>query len=304
MNVSLSVVETLFLMLIVPSLAFAVKVPTVAEGRCVTWKDNLEQNEAAGRVDFALGCEQDHELIRTIKLNLKGITRLDGPVTPGYPTYGVYNPEAANDDDVYTHPGDWRAPLKKSPCEVIPKGYKIVFFCASGCYSPEQSLLFPGGAQSIVEAMGKGYKSVMTLSSSSTIEEPKMKESRISQFITDVVPGRQELLNFEMASGGKLRVTKNHPLVDSSGSVRQAATLKTGDFLVKSGGELDLISNITEEVVFGKVYNVGVDSADPREQIVVAQGYLNGALYYQNQGVKDLNRQLLRTSVASELVSN
>jgi hypothetical protein len=37
-------------------------------------------------------------------------------------------------------------------------------------------------------------------------------------------------------------------------------------------------------------------------QIVVAQGYLSGSAYYQNDGVNYLNRQILRRNIPESLL--
>ena len=162
MKSSIKAVVFLSMWLVVPSLSFSVDVKFVEDSHCLNWGDNLEQSQVAGRVDFALGCEQDPKMIYSIKMFSKGIYAVGGTdKTPGYPTYGVFNPEA--DGDFFGHPGDWRAPLTKTPCEIIPKGYNIVFFCASGRNSPEQSMLFPEGSQNIGYGMEKAFKLVMTL---------------------------------------------------------------------------------------------------------------------------------------------
>ncbi len=287
--------------LLVSSMAQAENVDVIADARCGTWGDSLDQGApTTGRVNFSLKCEKNAITKSLIRKHYKGTVNKTGTLTAGYPTYGYFDPEK----DEFANPKTWFAPKEESaPCNAIEPGYTIAFFCASGCYAPEQEVLYANGYERIADARKKDLKAIMTLSNDSTLDNPTLKESTREKYITDAKAGQQTLLYFHMASGGELKITLNHPLIDREGKIRRADQFAEGDFLVKADGSLDAIKKIdTDEKYFGKVYNVSVDSQDPKEQIIVAQGYLNGSLFYQNEGVREVNRQLLRTSIAAHFI--
>lgn len=282
------------------------EVDVLTVGRCgASWKDSVGQDQAPGRIAFSLKCEKNAIMRSAIKKHAKGTLRHGdaATVTTGYPTYGTF--DAAIDD--WANPKDYIAPVSESGrCEDIPPGYQIAFFCASGCYAPDQGVLFGNGYENLVDAKRKGLKSIMSLSEESTMDALNLKESKVAELTGDKGAWKkgetQPLRYFKMASGGELTVTLNHPLLTRDGKIRPASEFADGDFLVKADGTLDPIVSSLVKDVETKVYNVSVDSSNEREQIIVAQGYLNGSLYYQNETVREVNRQLLRSTVASNFI--
>jgi len=281
------------------------EVDVLTVGRCgASWKDSVGQEQAPGRIAFALKCEKNVITRATIKKYERGTMRQgDQIVTKGYPTYGTF--DITTDD--WANPANYVAPVAESGrCEDIPAGYQVAFFCASGCYAPDQGVLFGNGYETLVDAKAKKLASIMSLGEESTLDGVKLQESSVGEIVTDMGAAaktvKQELRHFKMASGGELKITLNHPLVTKEGKIRPASEFTVGEFLVKADGSLDAIADITKYEHVGKVYNVSVDSQNPVEQIIVAQGYLNGSLYYQNEGVREVNRQLLRSTVASNFI--
>jgi hypothetical protein len=170
-------------------------------------------------------------------------------------------------------------------------------FCTAGCYTPEQMVLFEKGYASIGIAHEKNIPFVLALASNSTRNKPEFVSSPVAYYITDLVAGHHDILEITTFSGGFLSVTPNHPLVDGHGYMRSANNFRVGDNLVMESGNLDRIISITPGKYFGKVYNLEVSNPEPEQKIIVAQGYLNGTVYYQNEGLKDLNRVILRTNL-------
>jgi hypothetical protein len=121
--------------------------------------------------------------------------------------------------------------------------------------------------------------------------------NEVGSYLADLVDGQMDILEFEMESGGKLRITPDHPLVTEDGYLRAANTFKTGEHLVKADGSLDPIHSITPQTFLGKVYNVQPKTAENVSNVLVAEGYLNGSSRYQNENVMDLNRLILRTTL-------
>jgi intein/homing endonuclease len=101
-----------------------------------------------------------------------------------------------------------------------------------------------------------------------------------------------------MKSGGSLRVTAEHPLLTDDGIMRQAEDLKVGASLVRADGSPDAISSVEVSKIFGKVYNVRPTTVDYTSNIVVAGGYLNGSVRYQNEFLDMINALILRRALA------
>lgn len=83
----------------------------------------------------------------------------------------------------------------------------------------------------------------------------------------------------------------------TAGIMVEAKTLKIGDELFSVDGSGDRIVRTELKTLVGKVFNVDIASNELAENVVVAEGLLNGAIYYQNEGVKDLNRVFMRRSL-------
>ncbi|MBY0470750.1 hypothetical protein K2X30_06230 [bacterium] len=275
----------------------------IHDRRCDNWNDSLTGPEATPRFEWAIKCEMDRIRKNDITSAYRnGLPDAAGNVSVAYPTYGYFNPASNN----YENPANWFAPPKSgassSSCDIRPANYDLAFYCAAGCMTPEQKILTSHGEVAYEEAFDQEVASVRTLTADSSLENLKFQDSKIDQIVTDIKAGHQKILNFNMASGGSLRVTVHHPLVNRDGKVVKASEIQIGDDLVKENGELDAVVSIVPEDYFGKVYNVKVSDNGLKENIVVAQGYLNGSVRYQNEFVKDLNRDLLRSVVATQLM--
>jgi hypothetical protein len=180
--------------------------------------------------------------------------------------------------------------------------YRLVAMCVSGCYTPDQKLLFKDGIQEIGDAFDHKNLEIETLTTDSILEHPSYQVSELEAYTVDIAPAHQDVIDFETVSGKKLSVTKNHPLLDSQGQMRTADSLKVGESLVLQDGSFDPIIHINQRDYFGKVYNVRPKSTDLLENIVVAQGVLSGSVYFQNEGTKDLNRALFRINLPKDII--
>ena len=274
--------------------------------RCAA--DNLTDIQAIGRMDWFRECyPKKYEALFV----LGDVVTENGVGVRRYPIF------AHVVKGVVTDPLNWRAPtdangLKNATLEEklekckVPSDYKPIGFCTVGCYAPGQALLFHDGWETVEVAASMKKSDLVTLSSTSTLEQPLTQPSRIKNWIFDILDAQQEILEFKMTSGGVLAVTKDHPILDHEGKMRAASTFKVGDLLVKSDGSLDPIESIVGKTYFGKAYNVELESHDNLENIVVAQGYLNGSLRFQaGDGVKKLNQALFRSlDLLTALIQN
>lgn len=256
--------------------------------------DSLSNAQAKGRYEWMLKCRDKVPVIQEFLTNFDGVqtggAAIDASSRVLYPTFmnaGV-KPEKA-----------WIAPTSsKSACDVPAKVY-VSAVCVSSCATPEQQILTElkagrAAGQSFIDALTARTASVVTLTADSSLSRMGYETTPVSQWVTELVDTEHEILVFRMKSGGELRVTPNHPLVDAEGRMREARTFTAGDALVKMGGARDEVRAIQTVKHVGKVYNVFTASSEPHRNLVITGGYVNGSAFYQNEGAADMNRQVLR----------
>ncbi|MBI1859500.1 MAG: hypothetical protein HYR96_01105 [Deltaproteobacteria bacterium] len=268
--------------------------PQIQSDRCPITTDSIGIPEVPGRFGWARVCFPDFEYY------YKAVEQMSGNGgRPMYPTFGKF--DAAGTP---TNPNGYRAgvsaPASKAECGA-PEGYTLVAFCQSGCYTPDQAILFSEGYRPIGEAYHQ-LNQVVAVDTSSTLDKLSFHNTLLAGFTRDIAPAQQEVLVLGTRSGGKLTVTENHPLVVPNGMMREASDLKVGDALVRQDGSSDPIVSIEKRSYYGRVYNVDVKSKDRLENIVVAEGFLTGAVSYQNEMKTLLNRRLLRDIIPAEFI--
>ncbi len=276
-------------------------------------QDSLDNNKAAERYLWMKKCAPTVPMLADflarfegVELNSKGQeVRRNGTGlgTEGrvlYPTF--MNREGQNSKGAKCEK-PWIAPVHRdAPC-VVPATVYIAAVCVSSCATPEQQILAQSRANEqlayvpFVQAWQEKFAFVATMQSKSSMSSKRMQKTAVDQWVTEVVDSTHEILEFRMKSGGHLRLTPNHPLLDGSAFMRNARDFKVGDHVVQLGGVRDEIISITSTDYFGKVYNVFVKSADIHKNIVVINGYLNGSALFQNEGAKSMNTQIFRQSL-------
>ena len=263
-------------------------------------QDSLSNDQAYGRYQWMAKCQ---DKVPAIKEYLKAATAnhcgLDDISTSKRLIYPTFMNTATTPEQ------PWIAPISADqPCRVPPKAY-VAAVCLSSCATPEQQILADAKANSKMaytpfqQALEGKYEYAATLKANSAMASKQLQKSKIDQWVTELIDTDHAILQFRTASGGSLRVTPNHPIVADDGSVRLADTFKVGQNLVQLGGHLDRIVGIDNQVFHGKVYNLFVESADPVQNVVVTQGFLNGTAFFQNEGASNLNRSLLRTKLCA-----
>jgi hypothetical protein len=270
---------------------------TIDPQRCAS--DSVEQNQAEGRNQWFRKC--DKRFYKAIfsegefRMNRQTYERRI------YATFGV-----ADGHGNFSYPGDWKAPTDpNAPCD-MPEGYELIGVCTAGCYAPDQMLLFADGWERIDSAAATKKDLIVTLSESSSQGNVQTQHSRTLHYLYDNADAQQELLEFKTLSGGSLLVTTEHPLLDQEGKMREASTFKVGDSLVNQHGHSDPVISIVGRSYFGKVYNVAIAGSGDLENVVIAQGFLNGSLHYQSgAGVKKLNQVLFRKwNIPNDLIES
>ena len=279
----------------------------VTESYCRTYtayrcsQDSLSNTDAKGRYQWMLKCSDQIPVVKQF-LNEFATVTLNGPVKDNFVAkidgksrilYPTFMDNATNPEKV------WKAPKVATASCAIPSTAYVAAVCVSSCATPDQEILaqveekFAMRKVSFIDALTQNYKKVAILSGAA-MHSRKVEAFPVDQWVTEMLDTTHDIRNFTMKSGGKIRLTPNHPVVASDGSIRLAQDFKVGDSLVRFGGGLDEIVSIDDVQYFGKVYNLFVKSADPLKNIVVTNGYLNGTSYFQNEGSGDVNRLLLR----------
>lgn len=273
--------------------------------------DSLDVNQSIGRISWVFRCAEKQvrqyysqlgypendpyedvmfELRHAWLLNARGKVK----PRPSYPTF--------TKDDLVT---GWQAPVADDPhCRVkVPANFKIGATCMASCYTPEERVLYSSGLVPIQEAFQEQLQGLMTVSGHSTLNSIDLEPSKVRFYVESIRETDHKILVFQMASGGVLQVTPNHTLVDGNGYIKEAQNFTTGSYLVKSNGEKDLIESIDTIDYFGKVYNVEPSTDSLKGNLIVAEGYLSGSNWYQNDGYNHINKRILREALPKELVT-
>jgi hypothetical protein len=165
--------------------------------------------------------------------------------------------------------------------------------CVSSCYTPDQNLLFSEGEVNIVEALKANRNDLITLAPDATLDNLTTQTSSVYSYISELRDSEHLIYELNTASGGKLRVTNEHPVITSEGRLVTADKLSVGDELVRADGSPDRIVSVMRSTHFGKVYNIKPTSTNQVSNILIAQGFLVGSSRFQNEDVKYMNRILL-----------
>lgn len=264
--------------------------------------DSLSITQAKGRYDWMVKCQDQVPAIKEFLAEFEDVSvrnknsqwTLNGKGRLLYPTFM----QTVNGREKI-----WIAPRVASASCDVPSNVYVAAVCVASCATPEQKIIVGQNKKdgekevTFIEALTQNFPLVATLHDNSRMNSDQLKLTAVDQWVSEVADSEHSILNFTMKSGGTLRITENHPVLDPSGRMRLASTFKVGDSLVKLGGQSDEIVSIVPEVYFGKVYNVFVKSKSLHQNIVVTNGYLNGTALFQNEGASNLNRSLFRREV-------
>ncbi|MFE8598786.1 Hint domain-containing protein [Archangium violaceum] len=222
-----------------------------------------------------------------------------------YPTFSTSTDiEATDNIQLFPHPtlADCRLYLDKNGAQPATSPFHVNGYCESACYTPEQKVLFSDGYMPIVDAL-KGLKEdLITLSPNATLDNLELQQNRTYSYTKEIRDAEHNIFVISTRSGGQLRVTHEHPIINGEGRMVQAQTLKVGDDLVKADGTLDAIVDIQKTTHYGRVYNIAPVTTDLVSNVLVAEGYLVGSVRYQNDEVAYINRIILYRGVPAEVI--
>lgn len=255
--------------------------------------DSLSLTEAKGRYAWMVKCQDQVPAIKDFLSHFEDVSYRKAQIDEGqrrlYPTFMDSGTKKA-----------WIAPKKSQASCEVPESIYVAAVCVASCSTPEQQILVEAVNERklkympFVEALTQKVPVVATLHSSSSMSSKTVAKARVDNWVTELVDSEHEILVFKMKSGGQLKLTPNHPLLSQDGRMKMASDFKERESLVQLGGTLDEILSIEQTPYYGKVYNLFVKSNDPKKNVVVTNGYLNGTAFYQNEGAKNMNRALFR----------
>lgn len=226
---------------------------------------------------------------------------------PYYPTYGSqYDINSGSNVQLFPHPtnaNDCNLYLNQAGT-TLATGYSYFVngFCESSCYTPEQRVLFPDGYSKIVDAVGKLKPNVVTLAADSSLDSIRLQSHATYSYTAEFRDSSHPIVELTMASGGKLRVTLEHPLVNGEGRLVQAQTVKVGEELIKIDGSRDPIIGVKRTEHFGRVYNLRPATEDRVSNLLIAEDYVVGSSLFQNDEIGYINRIILHKSMPSTLI--
>ncbi|MCY1043793.1 Hint domain-containing protein [Corallococcus sp. bb12-1] len=180
--------------------------------------------------------------------------------------------------------------------------FYVVAQCESSCYAPDQELLFSNGSVPISKAVREQQTDIITLTPDATLDDVQLQTNHVYSYTSETRDSEHLLYTITTEHGGKLRLTNEHPVVNSEGRMVRAADLKLDDELLRQDGTRERVVSVEKTTHFGKVYNLRPITRDQVTNVVVAQGFLVGSARYQNEDVGFMNRIILQRSVPEELL--
>lgn len=259
--------------------------------------DSLNNSQAEGRLAWMEKCRTTVPAIDEFLRNFENVQVMNGgrliDLDSSRHLYATFMNRATNPEKA------WKAPTYEYGSCDVPATVYVAAVCSSSCATPDQRILAGASAEGMkpvkfIDAFVARTASVATLGSESSMNTQRAEATSVENWVTELVDSEHTILDFKMASGRVLRVTPNHPILADDGSMRLASEFKVGENLVRIGGKRDAIVAIESTKHVGKVYNLFVNTSEPKKNIVVTQGYLNGTAFFQNQGSDLMNRQLLQ----------
>jgi len=222
-----------------------------------------------------------------------------------YPTFSTSTDiEATNNKQLFPHPQLLNCQLytDQNGTQPATTPFHVNGYCEAACYTPEQEILFSDGYVPILDAFKGLREDLITLSPHATLDNVELQQNRTYSYTRELRDAEHNIFVISTRSGGQLRVTHEHPVINGEGRMVQAQTLKVGDDLVKADGSLDPIVDIQKTTHFGKVYNIAPVTTDLVSNVLVAQGFLVGSVRFQNDEVAYINRIILYRGVPAEYI--
>jgi len=181
-------------------------------------------------------------------------------------------------------------------------GFFVNGYCVSSCYLPDQQIAFDGGNEGILAAMNELRTGVTALTPTSTLGNIKTHTDEVASYTHDIREAKQVIFTITTRSGGQLKVTDKHPILEGDGRIVEARSIKVGNQLIKPDGTRDAVVSVTQADYFGKVYNIKPAATNRVANILIAQGFLVGSSRFQNEDADFINRIILGHGIPASMI--
>lgn len=277
--------------------------PRFTPSRCAhdslaQWSEGAPlEGTARGRNEWLKVCHIDaYELIYPGGNEIDPDAYTAGQARLSYPTYGKISGTNEKGEPIFEVTG-WTAPTTPpsgpgaSEC-IIPTPNRFVGICTAGCVVPETEVTLADGSLKIGELYGLNAE--IAVPTTNDHGQFVLENIEVKNQIRDIVATEQEILVIKTISGGEIRVSPNHPLLNGENLMVKARDLKPGDSLVTSDGHKDLITQLSKEKFYGRLYNLTIKTSDQSKSLFIVNGYISGDKKYQDDDASDFNRRIFR----------
>jgi len=227
---------------------------------------------------------------------------------PTYPTFGnnldinVATQIFPNQNYSLVDCNMYTTPAATTRVDTSVTGFYVNGFCTSSCYTPDQQIMFDDGPEAIVDATNALRTGVRTLTPDATLGHIQFHTDDVASFTREIHDSTHVIFDIRTESGGELKVTDKHPVLEASGRIVEARTLKPGQQLIKADGTFDRITSVDKTTHFGKVYNLKPAATNHVANILIAQGFLVGSSRFQNEDVDFMNRIILDRAIPAHVI--
>ena len=180
------------------------------------------------------------------------------------------------------------APIDRNASCDGKKDWSKLVYCVPGCYSPGMRLKFEHEKlEGIGNAMDPTHEDdldfLKTLTPEATPGSLSFKATKIHHFTFAMSEGETDMVTLKTKKGRELQVTTDHPLVGENGKFILARDLKTGTALLDEDGQVDTVEEARTNSYRGFLVNVGPESQNKKENILIAEGLLTGSHRFQSE---------------------
>jgi hypothetical protein len=253
-----------------------------AEG---AWAVDLQERCAEDQISSAALANGRNQWALACRL----ITKVDYDCATNNGYYWTFNSTTGGPNRAPTRPGDG--------CD----GFRKFTMCPAGCFEAMQRVSFAGTYMTPESAFDAGRATVTALAADASLEHLRFAEETIDAFVKG--PEQADLVRIEATFGQAIVVTRNHPMIDATGTLMPAKEVKEGTLLLTVQGPVR-VSRTARVPYNGVVWNVRPVKAEPKANINVAEGFLTGSIRYQNEWASDAARLLLRQSLDAGLLDS
>lgn len=213
---------------------------------------------------------------------------------PFFPTFGK-----EGSDEVF------RAPVQLfTGCIPDPAGYQIMGICRSNPEKINSRISTAIGQRGLSELVGDTSTDFLILAENSGLAEPAF-EGSADILAKNARPNATiDVLDFELASGRTIQVTKNHRFVAPSGEAVRAADLEKSAAVVAADGHSDTIVGIKPAKYVGPTFVLASKRKIHKMVITATEGFLDATNWHPIDDLDLTDKRMARNLIPDHLVAD